>query len=123
MISKFVYMVVLLAWGPDVVGTSDSGRFADLTLSDCHARTQTFSTKHGTPIQLCQRITKKSWQIISTTEIVFDFTGNNDTVVIPDNNDEEVKRLRAALKAIGRWHVGKTKDSQRVRAIIRKATK
>ncbi len=116
-------MVVLLAWGPDGIGTSDSGRFADPTLSDCHVRTQAFSNKHGTPIQLCQRITWKSWAIISTTEIVFDFTGNNDSVVIPDNNDAEVKKLLKALKAIGRLHRGKTKDSQRVRAIIRKATK
>ena len=117
---KFVFLVVLLAWGPDGIGTSDSGRFADPTLSDCHARSQAFSKKHGTPVQLCQRISERGWNIISSVEVVFDFNGSPYKTVV--DHEAEVERLRLALKAIGRLHVGKTRDSQKVRAIIRKAT-
>lgn len=119
---KFVFLVVLLAWGPDGTGTKDSGRFAEPTLSLCHQRSQAFSKLHGTPVQLCQRISERGWNIIQSVEVVFDFNGSPYETVEPDT-DEQVERLLAALKAIGRLHVGKTRDSQKVRKIIREATK
>jgi len=121
-VSNFVWLVVLLAWGADGLGTPDSGRFGDPTLSDCHERSLTFSHKHNTPIQLCVKISKASYRIIASAEVEFDFTGNPSEVVVPDENtDSEVKRLTDALKEIGKWHRGKTQDSHRVRAIIEKA--
>ena len=118
---KFVFMVALLAWLPSGEGTPDSGHYADATLSDCHQRSQAFSKKHGTPLQLCLRISEKGYRIIASTEITFDFNGSPYKEVV--FHEEELKRLRAALAAIGRLHVGKTRDSQRVRKIIRDATR
>ena len=117
---KFVFMVALLAWGPDGAGTKDSGYFADPTLSLCHARSQTFSKLHNTPLQICVRISERNYRIIASTEVTFDFNGSPYKEVV--DHEAEVVRLLAALKAIGRLHVGKTRDSQKVRAIIRKAT-
>ena len=117
---KFVYMVALLAWLSNGEGTDDSGRFADTTLSACHARSQAFSKKHDTPVQICIRISDKGYRIISNGEVEFDFTEGAYKVEVSDS-DEKIQRLLKALKAIGRLHRGKTKDSQRVRAIIKKA--
>ncbi len=119
---KFVYFVVLLAFNGDGFATKDSGVKANLNISDCHTRTQAFSKKHGTPIELCKKILKKNYDILAKQEATFNWTPGELPVAIPDDS-EEVKRLRAALKQIGKWHRGKTKDSQRVRAIIKKATR
>ena len=117
--SKFVFMVVLLAWAPTTGdGTPDSGHFSDPTLSLCHQRTQAFSKKHNTPLQLCVRISKKGYAIIAAEEIDFVFS-NGGFEVVEDDKDVVIARLRLALKKIGRLHVGKTRDSQKVRAIIK----
>lgn len=117
---KFVYFVVLLAFNGEGIATEDSGVKADWTLSDCHARTQAFSKLHGTHVELCKKILKTNYDILASQEATFNWAPGELSVVVPDNN-EEVKRLRRALKEIGKWHRGKTKDSQRVRRIIKKA--
>ncbi len=114
---NFVWLIVLLAWMPDGTGTSDSGRFGDPSLAECHSRSQKFSLRHDTPLQLCIRITKAHWRIIANADVQFDFATTAEIGM-----EEEVARLRAALRAIGRWHRGKTADSQRVRKIIKEAT-
>ena len=121
---EFVFFVVLLAWNPLTgEGTPDSGHFADPTLSDCHARTQKFSNRHNTPLQLCVQISKAGYDIIQSREIEFVFNDDPMPEVEPDKDDRDIviARLREALRAIGRLHRGKTRDSQRVRAIIRSA--
>lgn len=126
---RIVFLVALLAWAPDGAGTKDSGFFGDPTLSECHARSRAFTEKHGTPIQLCVGITDVAYRIISSTEVVFDFEPGNNGTPHPDEGggegevEVEVKRLIKALKDIGRLHRGKTRDSQKVRKIIREATK
>jgi len=118
---KMIFMAVLLAWGPDGQGTPDSGPFAYTTLPGCYASSRRFSARHGTPVQQCLKISAASWLIISSVEIEFDF-GTEDYKVAAPDTDKEVKRLRHALRHIGKLHVGTTRDSRQVRAIIRKAT-
>ncbi len=122
MTSNFVFFVVLLAWGADGLPTEDSGVKSDWTLSDCHVRTQKFSIKHDTPIQLCVKISKAGYDIISAQQVTFNFRPG-ELPVVEDKVDARVVQLTKALRAIGRLHRGKTKDSQRVRAIIRKVMK
>ena len=119
MVGNFVFFVVLLAWGADGFPTRDSGVKADWTLSDCHVRTQEFSRKHDTPVQLCVKISKKGYDIIAASEVTFNFKPG-ELPIVEDKIDARVAQLTKALRAIGRLHRGKTKDSQRVRAIIRK---
>ena len=64
------------------------------------------------------RITQKGYNVLAAHDIEFDFA-KNDAAVVSASNDK-IDRLTEALKAIGRLHLGKTKDSHRVRAIIRK---
>jgi len=120
---SWVFFVVLLAWGTDGYATKDSGVKADWTLSACHARTQAFSRKYDTPVQLCAKISKKGYDIIAAQQVTFNFRPGEMSVVEEDAIDVRVAELKAALRAIGRLHVGKTRDSQKVRAIIRKAMK
>jgi len=117
-----VFFVVLLAWLPNGSPTKDSGVKSDWTLSECHERTQQFSVKHNTPIQLCVKISRKGYDIIAAHKVTFNFKPGELEIVM-DDTDIRVMRLEAALKEIGKWHRGKTQDSQRVRAIIRKAMK
>jgi hypothetical protein len=119
---SFVFFVVLLAWGADGLATKDSGVKSDWTLTDCHARSQKFSLKHDTVLQQCARISKKGYNIIAAQEVTFNFRPG-ELEMIEDDVDTRVAQLTAALKAIGRLHVGKTRDSQKVRAIIRKVMK
>jgi hypothetical protein len=117
-----VFFVVLLAWLPNGSPTRDSGVVYDWTPNECHERTQKFSIKHNTPIQLCVKISKKGYDIIAAQYVTFNFKPGELEIVM-DDTDMQVMRLKAALKEIGKWHVGKTRDSQRVRAIIKRAMK
>ncbi len=116
---KFIYFVVLLAWSPDGMPTKDSGVIGATTLELCHNRTLKFAKKHGTVIELCQKISEKGYKIIAAQKVTFNWQLKPMEIITP--KDPEVERLKAALREIGKWHVGKTRDSQRVRAIIKKA--
>ena len=114
---KFVFFVILHAWGANGSATNDSAVYADWTLSDCHNRSQMFSKKHDTPIQLCTKISEKGYNILLAHPVTFDYRINSHI----DMRDEEIDILRQALEEIGKWHRGKTQDSIRVRKIIKKA--
>lgn len=118
---KTVFFVVLLAWTSNGMPTKDSGVIAATTLQLCHDKTLSFSKKHNTVIELCQEITEERYLIIASQKVTFDWQLKPMKIITPI--DIEVTRLRAALKEIGKWHKGKTRDSQRVRAIIRRAMK
>ena len=122
MASNFVFFVVLLAWGTDGFPTKDSGVKSDWTLSDCHKRTQAFSKEHDTPVQLCVKISKAGYDIIAAQQVTFNFRPG-ELPIVEDKIDARVAQLTAALRAIGRLHRGKTRDSKKVRAIIRKVMK
>jgi hypothetical protein len=115
-----VWFVILLAWTPAGMSTPDSGVFAAPTLAGCHTLSLRFAKKHSTVIQLCKQIPSKHYAIISMGAVQFDHSGTEQPEVEP-YVDPEVVKLRKALVAIGKMHRGKTLDSQRVRAIIRKA--
>ena len=85
-------------------------------------RSLAFAKKHGTVIQLCRQIPAKNYAIISSGKVIFDHS-NREMPEVEPYVDPEVDKLRKALLAIGKWHRGKTKDSQRVRAIIRSVMK
>jgi len=118
-LNTFVWFVILLAWTPAGEATKDSGVRAATTLEICHMRSLNFARKHGTVIQLCKRIPAENYAIISSGKVIFDHSGR-ETPEIEPYVDPEVHKLRDALAAIGKLHRGKTLDSQRVRAIIRK---
>ena len=115
---NLIWMLVLLAWGPEGGPTTDSGVRGYYTLEACHASSLAFSRTHDTPIQLCKEILEEKYKLLTQYKVVFDWRKGEMPVVEPEA-DPEVARLRKALAAIGRLHRGKTKDSQRVRAIIR----
>ena len=109
------WFAVLLAWTPVGDATKDSGVVAATTQVHCHEKAEAFAQKHGTPIQHCKEVSNKTYKIISSGEVDFDYSGNTT------KRDTENDKLRKALLEIGKWHKGKTKDSQRVRAIIKEA--
>ena len=113
---EIVWFIVLLAWQPNGMATPDSGVSAHRTLLQCHNKSLSFSLRNGTTIQLCKKILEDKYLLIAKNEVIFNWNEAELPVVTPDI-DPEVLRLRKALKAIGKWHRGKTKDSQRVRAI------
>jgi len=113
---QFVWFVVLLAWTPELTSTEDSGVRYGWTLSECHDQSLAFSRKHNTPIQLCMKITRKKYDVLASYYVTF--LRSAESV---GDTDVKNERLTAALRAIGRLHVGKTKDSVRVRRIIKKA--
>lgn len=115
------WFVVLLAWTPAGYSTEDSGVRAAPTLAGCHDMSLAFAQKHDTPIQLCKEISNRAYAILSSGKVIFDYTGREQPVVKPA--ETEADRLRKALLEIGKWHKGKTKDSQRVRRIIREVLK
>ena len=121
MLPGFVWFVILLAGTPEGIATPDSGVFVRWTLDECMVSSQEFAMKHSVPIQLCTKISVEGYKIIAAYKVTFDHTMIESPVVQPDI-DSEVIRLRKALRQIGKWHQGKTTDSIRVRAIIRKAT-
>ncbi len=120
--NNFVFFVVLLAWQPNGASTIDSGVKSFSTLAKCHGKTLKFSLKHDTPIELCKQIHIKKYNRIKAGLVRFDFSTEEMEVIEPYEN-EEIKKLKAALKKIRRWHSGKTKDSKRVRWIVDKALK
>ena len=115
---NLVWMLVLLAWGPEKLPTPDSGVSGHYTLEQCHDKSLAFSRKHNTPIQLCRRMLEDKYLLLTKYRVIFDWTPGDGPIV---DVDPEVERLKKALLEIGKWHKGKTKDSQRVRRIIRRA--
>ena len=116
---------MLLAWLPNGQATSDSGVKVAATLEKCDEKSIAFSYKNKTLHEHCKPIYKKNYEILARQEATFlrelNQTGAKATIQEEDQN-EEVKKYKAALKAIGRMHVGKTRDSQRVRKIIKDVT-
>ena len=107
-----VWFVILIA----MTHSPDSGVSAYTTLEICHEISLAFSKKHHTPIASCKKITREHYEILTKYKVTFE-----DEDIEPDN--DEVEKLRMALKKIGKLHQGKTADSKRTRAIIRKALK
>ena len=118
----FVFFVLLLAWTSAGQTTPDSGMRSASTLDGCHLKSLAFARKHETPIQLCQKITSKKYAILTSGDVSFVHSDKKMPEVAP-YVDPEIVKLRKALRAIGKWHREKTKDSQRVRAIIRSVLK
>ena len=123
MIKGFVWFVILLASTPEGVATPDSGVKVSRTLDACMSRSQEFAMKHKVPIQICTKISEEGYRIIAAYETTFDNDTSRQYTIVEPAVDPEVVRLRKALREIGKWHQGKTKDSQRVRAIIAKVIK
>ena len=121
---QFVWFVVLLAWTPELIATPDSGVRYGWTLNECHNQSLRFSKKYNTPIQLCMKITKTKYDIIASHYVTFSQPARIINYTDAKTNvktNAKHKRLTAALRAIGRLHVGKSKDSVKVRRIIRRA--
>ena len=100
-------------------------KFDDCGLSGCHANTQAFSRKHNVAVEPCKKMPQRVYDMhIAENPVTFNYRGEEKPEVEYDTDTEdEVQRLTKALKAIGRLHRGKTRDSQKVRAIIRRATR
>ena len=122
MAKGFVWFVILMMGTPEGVATPDSGIKPYRTLDKCMSSSQEFAMKHSVPIQLCTKISKEGYAIIAAHEVTFDYSMSEQPIV-QTHVDAEVIRLRKALKEIRKWHQGKTSDSKRVRAIVRKALK
>ena len=118
---KTVFFVILLAWTPNNTMIKGSGVQAFYTLKECHDTSLAFSRKYSTVIKLCKEISEKNYNIIAKYPVTFN--NNSKPWAEVDEQIDEVFKLRKALKEIGKWHRGKTKDSQRVRAIIKRAMK
>ena len=119
MIAKFVFFTVVIAFNTQGELVKDGGVFAFWKLSTCNAYAETFFKKHSMTYLPCKKILKTKFDIIASQKIIFQWDKNS----IEYTDTPEVIKLRKALKAIGRLHRGKSKDSHRVRAIIRKALK
>ncbi len=113
---QFVWFVVLLAWTPELIATPDSGVRYGWTLNECHNQSLRFSKKYNTPIQLCMKITRTKYDVLASHYVTF-----SQPAKIINDTDVRNKRMTAALRAIGRLHVGKSRDSATVRRIIRRA--
>jgi len=119
MIAKFVFFTVLIAFNAEGEFTKDTGVFGFWKLSTCNKQAKTFFKKHKMQYLPCKKILKTKFDILTEQKITFQWDKDSVEYI----NSPEVTKLRDALKSIRWLHKGKSKDSQRVRAIIRKALK
>ena len=119
MIAKFVFFTVLIAFNADGEFVKNGGVFAFWKLSTCNAYAATFFKKNKMPYLPCRKILKTKFDIISAQKIIFQWDKNSIEYV----DTPEVIKLRKALKTIRWLHRGKSKDSHKVRAIIKEALK
>ena len=119
MIVKFVFFTVLIAFNANGDFVKNGGVLAFWKLSTCNAYAATFFKKNKMSYIPCRKILKTKFDVIAAQKIIFQWDKNSVEYV----DSPKVIKLRRALKAIERLHKGKSKDSHRVRAIIKKALK
>ena len=119
MIAKFVFFTVVIAFNAQGDLVKNGGVFAFWKLSTCNAYAATFFKKNKMSYIPCRKILKTNFDIIASQKIIFQWDKNSVEYV----DTPEVEKLRKALKVIRWLHRGKSKDSRKVRAIIKEALK